>query len=271
MLPIILETKYFTIHALWLFIAIALIIGTFVFIKIGTKNGLKLQFLTENAFFLLVVSLIGARVFAILFSWNMFFYKYSWETFLQIFKIWDKGLSLWGAILVGTFTLYHLCKKNDQSFLKWLDSLVPAFLIATAIACVGAFLDGSWYGNETTLPWGVNFESPAIKYTVPIHPTQIYILLFSTLIAVSSILLKDHKFFEPNGKSAISSIVAFSLFNFLNEFLRGDDVTMLFGIRLSQIVYALILIFSLIFYFIYYNKRAENLKNKLFGIRNKQF
>jgi prolipoprotein diacylglyceryltransferase len=271
MFPIILETKYFTIHSLWLFIAIALIVGTLVFIKIGTKNGLKLQFLTENALILLVLSIIGARVFAILFSWNMFFYKYSLETFLQIFKIWDKGLSLWGAIFVGTITLYHLCKKNDQSLLKWLDSIVPAFLIAIAIACVGAFLDGSWYGNETTLPWGVNFESPAIKYTVPIHPTQIYILLFSTLIAVSAILLKDHKFFEPNGKSATLSIGLFSLFNFLNEFLRGDDVTMIFGVRLSQATYAAIFIFSLIFYFIYYNKRAENLKNKLFGLRNKQF
>src|SRR3989339_994689 len=130
MVPIIFETKYFTIHSLWLFIAIALIVGTLVFIKIGTKNGLKLQFLTENAFILLIASMIGARVFAILFSWNLFFYEYSWQTFLQIFKIWDKGLSLWGGLIVGIITLYKLCKKNDQSLLKWLDSLIPAFLVA---------------------------------------------------------------------------------------------------------------------------------------------
>lgn len=271
MFPLILETKYFTIHSLWLFIAIALIIGTLVFIKIGTKNGLKLQFLTENAFILIIASMIGARVFAILFSWNLFFYEYSWQTFFQIFKIWDKGLSLWGGLLVGIITLHELCRKNDQSLLKWLDSLVPAFLIAMAIACIGAFLDGSWYGNETTLPWGVNFESPAIKYTVPIHPTQIYMLLYSTLIAVSAILLKDHKFFEQNGKSATLSILAFGFFSFLNEFLRGDDVTMVFGTRLPQIISATVIIFSLIFYIIYYNKRAEKLKNKLIGLRNKQF
>jgi len=271
MFPIILETKYFTIHSLWLFIAIAIITGTLVFIKIGTKNGLKLQFLTENTFFILIMSIIGARIFAILFSWNTFFYKYSWETFSQIFKIWDKGFSLWGGLLAGGLTLHHLCKKNDQSFLKWLDSLVPAFLIAIAIACIGTFLDGSWYGNETSLPWGVNFESPAIKFTVPIHPTQIYTLLFSTLIAVLSILSKDHKFFEPNGKSAILSIAAFSFFSFLNEFLKGDDVIIIFGTRLPQIISASLFIFSLIFYFIYYNRRAEKLKNKLFGLRNKQF
>jgi len=266
MFPIIFQTRYFTIHSLWLFIAIALIIGTYSFIKLGEKNGLKLQFLTENAFWILISSMIGARIFAILFNWKIFFYEYSLDTFLQIFKVWDKGLSLWGAIIVGLGVLYYLCKKNEQDFLKWLDSLIPAFLIGIAITAIGAFLDGKWYGHETSLPWGVNFESPAIKYTVPIHPTQIYILLFATVIAIIAILLKDQKFFEKNGKSATLSIAAFSLFQFFQEFLRGDDVTMIFSIRLPQIIEALVFIISLTFFFIYYKKdtvkRRHNNKRK---------
>ena len=128
MFPIILQTKYFTIHSLWFFITIGLIVGTYTFIKLGLKNGLKLQFLTENALWLLVTSLIGARIFAIIFNWRMFFYEYSLDTFLQIFKIWDKGLSIWGAVAAGLAMLYYLCKKNDQDYLKWLDSLIPAFM-----------------------------------------------------------------------------------------------------------------------------------------------
>lgn len=256
MYPIILQTRYFTIHSIWLFITIGLITGTYIFIKLGLKNGLKLQFLTENAFWVLISSIIGARVFAILFNWKMFFYEYSMDTFTQIFKIWDKGLSLWGAVIVGSVVLYYLCKKNEQDFLKWLDSLVPAFLIGLAITAIGAFLDGKWYGHETSLPWGVNFESPAIKYTVPIHPTQIYIMLYSGVIAAVAIAFKDYKFFEENGKSAILSIAAFSLLQFLQEFLRGDDVTMIFSIRLSQIITALVFIISLTFFFIYYKKNT---------------
>ncbi|MBT3705128.1 hypothetical protein HOG17_05110 [Candidatus Peregrinibacteria bacterium] len=258
MFPIILQTKYFTIHSLWFFITIGLIVGTYTFIKLGLKNGLKLQFLTENALWLLVTSLIGARIFAIIFNWRMFFYEYSLDTFLQIFKIWDKGLSIWGAVAAGLAMLYYLCKKNDQDYLKWLDSLIPAFMVGFAISAIGAFLDGKWYGVETELPWGVNFESPSIKYTVPIHPSQIYILLYTSLITASAIAFKDTPFLEKNGKTATLSIAAFSFFSFLQEFTRGDDVTMILGlIRLPQIISAVVFLLSLTFYFIYYKKEPR--------------
>jgi prolipoprotein diacylglyceryl transferase len=249
-------------HSLWLFIAIALIVGTYAFIKLGLTRGLKLQFLTENAFYILITALLGARVFAIIFNWTTFFYEYSFTTFLQIFKVWDKGLSLWGGILVGTAMLYHLCRKNDQNFMKWLDSLIPAFLIGLAIAAIGGFLDGTWYGNETALPWGVNFESPSIKYTVPIHPTQIYMLLMAAAVAIIAIITKDLKFFEKDGRSAILSVSLFSLLYFFQEFLRGDDVTMVLGMRLPQILAAIILISSLIFYFVHYNSARTGKSGK---------
>lgn len=271
MFPIIFQSQYFTIHSLWLFIAIAIIAGTYTFIKLGLKNGLKLQFLTEHAFLLLISAVIGARVFAILFNWNEFFYEYSTTTFLQIFKIWDKGLSLWGAILLSMVVLYKLCQKNDQNFLKWMDSLVPAFFVGLSIASFGLFLDGSWYGNETSLPWGVNFESPAIKYTVPIHPAQIYIMLYSITIAIAAILLKNHKFFEPNGKIATVSIMAFSFLHFFQEFLRGDDVEMFLGLRATQIIAGAVFIFSLIFYLINYNRNTENDFQKPTKIKKKSF
>lgn len=271
MFPIILQTKYFTIHSLWLFITIALIVGSIVFMKTGTKNGLKMQFITDHTFAILAFSLIGSRLFAIIFNWNKFFYEYSLDTFLQIFKIWDKGLSIWGGVIVGLFSLYKLCKENNQSFLKWIDSIVPAVMIGIAITCVGAFLDGSWYGNETNLPWGVNFESPAIKYTVPIHPTQIYMLLYSLSIGIAILFLRGHKFFEQSGKIGMFGICIGSFILFFQEFVRGDDATMILGTRFTQIASAGVFIFSLTFLIIYYNKKAENLKNRIIGIKKKTF
>ncbi|MBT3865080.1 hypothetical protein HOE67_03320 [Candidatus Peregrinibacteria bacterium] len=255
MYPILFQTKFFTIHSLWLFVAIAIIAGTYAFIKLGLKNGLKLQFLSEHSFKILIFSILGARIVAIAMNWTTFFYEYSPSTFLQIFKIWDKGLSLWGGVLAGLIALYLACKKNDQNFLKWLDALVPAFLIGIAISAIGTFLDGVNYGNETSLPWGVNFESPAIKYTVPIHPTQIYLLLYSALISTVLILGKDHKLFKHTGETAIVGIGLFSLIHFFQEFIRGDDVTMIFGIRFPQAVAFVIFVSALTFYFSNINKK----------------
>jgi len=261
MYPILFESAYFTIHSLWLFVALALIVGTFSFIALGLKNGLKLQFLSENAFKILVFAMIGSRLIAIISNWSNFFYEYSSTTFLQIFKIWDKGFSLWGGVVIGIVTLYYVCKKNEQDFYKWLDSLFPAFLIGIAVSAIGLFLDGSIYGNETSLPWGFNFESPAIKYTVPIHPTQIYILLFSVTLAVTLILVRHNKFFEKSGNLAIFGTSAFALFFFLQEFLRGDDVTEIFGIRVSMIIAALAFISSLIFGLLRLKSEGQNQKH----------
>jgi len=256
--PIIFQSNIFSIHSLWVFVAIALVVATYAFIKIGLSNGLKLQFLSENAFKIIVVAMIGARLVAILVNWTTFFYEYSLDTFLQIFKLWDKGLSLWGAVIFGVGMLYYLCKKNEQDFWKWMDSLVPAFFIGVAISAIGMFMDGSNYGNETSLPWGVNFESPAIKFTVPIHPTQIYMLLYTTSISTALLHLKKLKFFEPNGRIALTGIAAFSLIHFLQEFVRGDDVLKVMGIRFPMIVAAIVFISTLIFYFYKYNKTKSN-------------
>lgn len=261
MYPILFESNYFTIHSLWLFVALALIVGTFAFIALGLKNGLKIQFLSENAFKILIFAMIGARIAAIISNWNNFFYEYSWTTFTQIFKVWDKGFSFWGGTLAGIITLFLVCKKNEQDFYKWIDSLFPAFLIGLSFAAVGMFLEGANYGIQTALPWGVNFESPAIKYTVPIHPTQIYILLFSAALAITLILTRNLKFFEPTGKSAIFGMTAFSLFYFLQEFLRGDDVTEIFGVRLSMIIAAITFVSSLIFFIYKYNSSANRTKS----------
>lgn len=270
MFPIIFQSQHFTIHSLWVFITIAVIVSMYTFIKLGIKNGLKLQFMTDSVVKILVFAIIGARIFAIISNWTLFFYEYSAKTFLQIFMIWDKGLSLWGAILAGTITLYYLCKKNDQNFFKWMDSLTPAFLVGLSITCLGLFLDGAWYGHETSLPWGVNFESPDIKYTVPIHPTQTYIMLYSAAIAIAAILLRDHKFFDKNGKLTVVVIGVFSFVHFLQEFARGDDVSLVFGIRVPQIVSIAVLIFSLIFYFLYYNGDTSD-ENRPSKIKKKTF
>lgn len=270
MFPIIFQSQYFTIHSLWIFIALGVFSGTYTFVKLGLKNGLKLQFMTDSVVKIFFFAIIGARIFAILSNWSSFFYEYSFNTFIQIFKIWDKGLSLWGAIFAGMITLYYLCKKNDQNFFKWIDSIVPAFLVGLSITSLGLFLDGAWYGHETHMPWGVNFESPDIKYTVPIHPTQVYVMLYSAAIAIAAILLRDHKFFKKNGKLATVTIGIFSFIHFLQEFLRGDDVSTFFGIRVPLIVSLAIFIFSLIFYFLYYNNDTSD-ENRPSKIKKKTF
>lgn len=265
MFPELIQTKFFTLNTLWFFIGAGIIVGTIILIKLSVHNSLKIQFLSENAFKLILFSIIGARILSVIFNYEIYFSELSAKSFFQLFYFWDKGLDLWGALIAFIITFYFLCKENEQDFYKWLDVLVPSAIIALSLGHIGAFFEGINYGNETSLPWGVNFESPAIKYTVPIHPTQIYAFIYSISLGIGLIFLsKNHKIatLEKPGFIGIIGIIAYQFLRFLEEFVRGDDTILIFGIRLPQIIALILAISAGIFLYLRYNKPEKKLNHK---------
>lgn len=265
MQPIIFSSKFFELHTLWVFFAIGIIATTIAIIKLGIKNGLKIQFISDNAWKIILWGLVGARLMAVFTNYSNYFYELSTDAFLRLFYIWDKGLELWGAIIAAAVYFYFLCKKSDQSFWKWLDILVPASILGLAIGDLGNFFDGSNYGTPSSLPWAVNFENPAVKYSVPIHPTQIYAFLYSMLIFTGLLLIshqKKVKAIEPPGIIALIGIGTFSFFHFLEEFIRGDDTINIFNIRLGHIGSLLAIIGTIVVIHLRYFKKSTSLHSK---------
>jgi len=261
--PIIFGTKYFTLHTFWVFFAVGLITSIFTIIKLSVKNGLKLHFLSENSWKLILWAILGARIIALAENYKAYFYGFNLDGFFRLFAVWDKGLNIWGALIGLILAFFFLCRKHEQNFWKWLEVFIPAIIIGLAAGHLGAFFDGTNYGSPTSLPWGVNFESPSIKYTVPIHPTQIYAFLHSAGISTLLILLNQNeriKKIEKPGFIGILGIILYGFFAFLEEFLRGDDTLMIFGIRTSQIIALAITISAGVILYLRYNK--PNKKSK---------
>ncbi|MBI4975051.1 prolipoprotein diacylglyceryl transferase, partial [Candidatus Peregrinibacteria bacterium] len=192
---------------------------------------------------LAIVSIIGASIFGILENLNFYFAEINLDTFFQLFYIWDRSLSFFGAALAFIIYFFLLCKKNEQDILKWMDVIVPSVILVLAFANIGAFFDGSNYGTETSLPWGINFESPLVKYTVPIHPTQIYSFIYSIAVFAGLIFASKNEKVRNMGSgfTGILGLAIYNLLRFMEEFLRGDDAILVFGIRLPQIFSAIIL------------------------------
>ncbi len=258
--PVIFQTNFFTLHTIWIFFALAIIAITFSIIRLSVVNNLKLSFFSEHSWKLILWAILGARILFIIENFNLYFSDFSKETFLNLFAIWDKGLNVWGAIFAALIAFYFLCKKHEQDFFKWLDILVPSIIIGLAFGHIGSFFEGTNYGSPTGLPWGVNFESPAIKYTVPIHPTQIYAFIYSALVFSGLIFLSKTKFFkekETGGLIGLLGITVYGFFSFLEEFLRGDDTLTLFDIRISQVLTLLVTITSGIFLYLRYNSTTK--------------
>lgn len=271
MYPVIFQTEYFTLNTIWLFIAIGIIVCVYSIIKFSVKNGLKLQFLSENSWKVFLYTLIGARVVNILLNFTTYFYEFSLKNLLQIFYIWDKGLNLWGGLLAFMLSFYWICKDKDQDFFKWLDVITPAVIILLSITHIGEFFEGIAYGKPTSLPWGVNFENFQVKYTVPIHPTQIYAFLYTSGIAFLLIVLNKSKKVAELSKAGfigLFGILIYNFFRFLEEFVRGDDVFEIFGIRSTAIISLLAIIITGTILYLRYNTAAKKLKFKFIKYGN---
>lgn len=260
MWPIIFETKYFILNTYWIFFAIGLAAGVYFIIRQTPYNSLKIQFLSQHSWKLIIAAIIFGRI---LFIINNLF-LFSNTSISQILFFWDGGISGWGAIIGILGTIYFLCRKYEQNFWLWLDNILPGIILVLCITNLGAFFDGSNYGHETNLPWGVNFENMFVKYTVPIHPTQIYAALYSLAIFFALILvprLERYKKIAHPGLIGVSGIFIYSIFRFIEEFFRGDDTWIIFSIRLPSIISFIVMIIAGIFLYLRYNEAQKQPKN----------
>lgn len=89
------------------------------------------------------------------------------------------GFTYLGGLAGGTFAVLAYLAVKKYPLGKALDSCALAIPVGNMLGRVGCFLVGDDYGHPTDLPWGVAFPEGSPPTTVPVHPTQIYEILFT--------------------------------------------------------------------------------------------
>jgi len=244
MYPILFEIGPFTLQSLWLFVTIGFIVGILAFAKTAKRQRLDLGMLFNHGISILIVTLLVSRLTFFLANLQYYMPTLSFRGFLSFFFIIDKGLSFWGAMAGMMIMLGIISFKRGESILKWLDALIIPLGTGMIIANFGQLLDGQAYGTPTNLPWGITYESINVKYTVPVHPTQIYSMLY--VAGIISILknYRKHPFLRIEGNQTLLAVTIYSFIRFFIEFLRGDDMSEIFGIKISSAILAVIFFIS---------------------------
>lgn len=95
----------------------------------------------------------------------------------ELLYIWHGGLSSHGGA-IGLIIAGYLLNKNvfKKGFIWIFDRLVIGVCICGACIRLGNLMNSEIYGNLTTLPWGFIFVRNG--ETEPMHPTQIYEMLY---------------------------------------------------------------------------------------------
>ncbi len=238
MYQILIQIGPVTVLSLWIFLAIGLLCALLVLNKLIKKNRLKVQFIADHSLTIFFGGLILSRVLYCLRNFDYYLSELSLSSVFQFFYVLDKGLSPWGAIIGIIGTTLFLAHKTGENKLRWLDVILVSTLTVMTFGHVGAFLDGKNFGRETDLPWGVIIENSL--YAVPIHPVQLYSAFYCLMLTI--VLTKFFSITRINkeaGNISIIALTSYSFLRFFEEFVRGDESNIFFGMREAQI-YALL-------------------------------
>ena len=203
---------------IWLRLA-CLLIGTWLaaefLFRLAASANLSLQSLRDDAKWHLIAFILGGRILAIIGQYQSYI-KHP----LRVFVVWDGSFSFLGAALGIALVLFWSSRNQRVTFLQWLDVLLPATTFGLAFDWFGMFLSAQAYGKPTNVPWGVVMDTFSVRYTVPIHPVQLYYAFFYFTLTFALLLIRRYS--RRAGAETLLGIVVASITVFFFEFLRGD-------------------------------------------------
>lgn len=245
MFPIIYDSTYVSIQTFWVFVVLSLLVSSHLSLKRLKRERVDFNILIKYSSGFLFWAFIFSRLTFFVLNPEIYVPGFDLRTLINFISIWDQGFSFWGGFIGFAGTLAYRLKRSEENIWKWFDAMLSPILIGIAVANFGQFLGGYGYGKPTGLPWGVSYELYNVKYTVPVHPTQIYsILIIVAILTAKNLIQKRNDFFTREGNSAIFLTTFSSLGFFLLEFLMGDDTFTLLNFRINSYLFLLIFLVS---------------------------
>ncbi|NBP86809.1 MAG: prolipoprotein diacylglyceryl transferase, partial [Mycobacteriaceae bacterium] len=186
----------------------------------------------DGAVLVVVCGVIGARVYHVVTDYQNFTHG----RWLDAFKIWQGGLSIWGAVLGGAVGLVIVTRRRHASALGIADCVVPGLFLAQAIGRWGNWFNQELFGRPTTLPWGLQID-PAHRpagyaHSATFHPTFLYESIYCLLGAVV-LFAVDARLRPKRGQLMALYVVLYTFGRFFFENLRIDRAHVVLGMRIN--------------------------------------
>ncbi|MEN9992931.1 MAG: hypothetical protein RLY83_501 [Actinomycetota bacterium] len=219
-------------------IVVAYLIGAARFKKRGGDSGTLLDIVLWAVPF----GIIGGRLFHVATHLGDYIgvYPTIQETLLHIIAVWEGGLAIYGAIILGLVGAWMGSKRAGVRFVSVLDALAPGVLIAQGIGRWGNYFNQELFGQATDLPWGLMIEknnNPAFPSEFPagtlFHPAFLYEFLWDILGALLIIWLAKQLKLQW-GKVFGLYLIVYSVGRFFIEAIRLDPSEVFFGYRTNQ-------------------------------------
>lgn len=244
-----------------IFIFIGMLVACFLIYKEAKKRGIDEDFLVNLTFNTIIIGIIGARLYYVLF--NLSYYL---DNPVEIFQIWNGGLAIHGGIIAGLLFIIYYCKKHEVNLWKILDIIVVGLIIAQAIGRWGNFFNSEAYGPITTASHLKSLGIPQFiidgMYILGDYrqPTFFYESVWCLFGFLAMLIIRQYKYLKI-GQLTSFYLIWYGIIRFIIEAMRTDSL-MLGPLKMAQLV-SLVFIVSGIIIFI---KSTKTNQKELYNV-----
>ncbi len=225
------------IHLYAIFILVGIVAAIFMGERRLKKRGAPGGLILDVALWAVPFGILGGRLFHVFTHQSDYFGP--GKDLIKIFAVWEGGLAIYGALILGSAAAYIGCKQAGIKFLSFADAIAPGVLLAQAIGRWGNYFNNELFGKPTDLPWGLQIDISNKAYPTGLpagtlfHPTFLYEFLWN-VAGVFILLILDKRLDLRWGRLFALYIAYYSIGRFWIEDLRVDPSEVLLGLRSNQ-------------------------------------
>ena len=195
------------------------------------RFGLKEDDVYDLMLWLLPLSILGARLYYVAFSYQDYIGHPE-----KIFAVWEGGLAIYGGVIAGVLTVIGVCRHKKIPVGAMLDLVVFGLLMGQIIGRWGNFMNREAFGAETEIFCRMGLTA-ADGTTIYVHPTFLYESLWNLLVLIGLILIERKGKRRYDGQCTLLYFFFYGLGRMWIEGLRTDSLYIgASGIRVSQLL-----------------------------------
>jgi phosphatidylglycerol---prolipoprotein diacylglyceryl transferase len=203
--------------------------------RLEARGAGKREDVSYIALWAVPAGIIGSRLYHVITDWCRF--QGRW---LDVFKIWEGGLGIWGGIGLGVAVGIWAAMRRGIPLQGGLSAITPALPLAQAIGRWGNWFNQELFGRPTDLPWALEISSDkAVAAGYPpgttFHPTFLYESLWCLLLCGGLIWI-DRRFRIWGTELFALYVAGYTFMRFWIERLRVDEASLLWGWRVNEVV-----------------------------------
>ncbi|MEG0777263.1 MAG: prolipoprotein diacylglyceryl transferase [Oscillospiraceae bacterium] len=212
-------------------IAIGFLLAVIYISRRSADFGVTSDNIIDLLLFAVPAGIIGARLYYVIFDFST--YK---DNLIDIFKIWNGGLAIYGGIIGGIIGAFIFARVKKLPLAPFLDLGGFALLIGQAVGRWGNFINREAFGRETEIFCRMGLTDAAGN-TIFVHPTFLYESLWNLLgLLLLHIFSKLGKR-RYDGQLFAMYVAWYGIGRLFIEGLRTDSLYLFnTGIRVSQLL-----------------------------------